>query len=145
MKSLLVQNEDELASILQLLKASKLPHEDIALDACMLVAYRNDQGNLIGSAGLELYSESALLRSVALEKNYQGRGLGKEIVQDVLQRAKGKSIRRIYLLTETARDFFLAVGFRDISRDQVPPLVRSSSEFSSVCPVSAACLVYTID
>ena len=134
--------QNSLADVLTMLKENKLPYQDIKLDNNLFVSYHDNLGKLIGSGGLEFYSEYALLRSVAVGESQRGKSFGTEIVNDLLDRAKGKSVKEIYLLTETAHDFFLKKGFQDVARENVPHEVKASSEFSSVCPVSAACMVY---
>lgn len=132
---------ESLPSVLELLKACKLPFQDVSLTDTVIVGYYNEEGQLIGSGGLEFYGDSALLRSVAVAGAERGKSLGQEIVKDIISRAKARSIEQIFLLTETAHDFFLRFGFRDTDRSGVPLEVQKSSEFSSVCPVSAFCMV----
>jgi amino-acid N-acetyltransferase len=142
MKARVLEQDQALNDVLSLLKNNKLPFQDIKLENNLFVSYQNEQGKVIGSGGLEFYSHYALLRSVAVDETQRGKAFGKKIVSDLIDRAKNKSVREIYLLTETAHDFFLKRGFIDITRENVPAEVKASSEFASVCPVSAACMVY---
>jgi amino-acid N-acetyltransferase len=127
------------------LEANHLPFEDIKVDGTLMIRYLNDDDKLIGCGGLEFYSDSALMRSVAVHSEQRNISIGRSIVNDLLDRARDRSIREVYLLTETAHDYFVRLGFTDVPRDQVPQLLHTSSEFSSVCPVSAACMVYRIN
>lgn len=145
LKSELIQKPEEFQNLRTFLKVNKLPHQDVKSDGNLFVAYYNVSGNIIGSGGLELYGAYALLRSVAVSEGQRGENLGKTIVDDLLQRAKACKIQSIFLLTETAHDFFSKKGFSDISRDDVPSEVKSSSEFTFICPVSAACMRYKFD
>lgn len=142
MKARVINDHKHLDEVLLLLKSNKLPYQDIRLDNNLFVAYYNDNGSLIGSGGLEFYSSYALLRSVAVDEGERGKAIGKEIVSDLLDRAKRNSVSEIYLLTETAHSFFLKRGFADVARENVPADVKASSEFASVCPVSASCMIY---
>ncbi len=144
MRSQEIKTEEELAGMLALLKRSHLPFEDIALNGNLFIGYYDSMNKLIGVAGLESYGEASLLRSVAVTEDQRGKSIGTQIIKDILNQASQRKIKEVYLLTETAHDFFLSRGFKDISRDLVPPQVKASSEFSSVCPVSAACMVYTL-
>jgi amino-acid N-acetyltransferase len=141
MEAKVIDNESSLSDLFNLLRINNLPYEDIKLENNHFVNFYRD-GNLIGSGGLEFYPPSALLRSLAVVENQRGKSIGKKIVQDLLERAKQRSITKVYLLTETAHDFFVQRGFVDIQRDQVPEEIKLSSEFRSVCPVSAACMVF---
>jgi amino-acid N-acetyltransferase len=106
------------------------------------VCYYGENGKVIGSGGLEFYATYALLRSVAVEENERGNDIGKGIVNDLVQRAKARAVKEVFLLTETARDFFLKLGFSMIAREDVPAAVKESSQFTSGCPVTAATMVY---
>ena len=92
---------------------------------------------VVGSAALELYGAAALLRSVAVALSFRGQGLGQQLTQAALKLARQRDITHIYLLTETASEFFSNFGFRPIDRSQVPFSVQNSMEFTSLCPASA--------
>ena len=145
LKPTLIQDAIALEKLQKFLQANKLPHEDVKADGNIFIGYYDEAGNIIGSGGLELYATSALLRSLAVSQNHRGKNLGKKIVDDLLQTARDLDIQSIFLLTETAHDFFLRKGFVDISRENVPLPVKSSSEFAFVCPVSAACMLYSAE
>jgi amino-acid N-acetyltransferase len=105
----------------------------------LVVARRSAQ--VIGCAGLELYSESALLRSVAVALPVRGTGLGQALTWAALDLARGRGARRVYLLTETAEGFFPKFGFAPVERGAVDPAVLASEEFKTLCPVSAVAMV----
>ena len=79
----------------------------------------------------------ALLRSLAVSQALRSQSLGKQIVENLMQRVKEKGIKEVYLLTLTAYYFFLKLGFTEINRNEVPDEIKSSTEFSQVCPTSA--------
>ena len=101
----------------------------------MLVARDGEQ--IVGTAGLELYADGALLRSVAVEPRLQGQQLGHRLTDAALDLAATHGVNTVFLLTTTAERFFPRFGFEPIARDQVPPSVRESVEFQSACPASA--------
>ncbi|HZX75035.1 MAG TPA: arsenic resistance N-acetyltransferase ArsN2 [Cyclobacteriaceae bacterium] len=144
MHSQVITNQEALDDVLALLKKNKLPFQDIALGKSLMMSYRDSNNALIGSGGLEFYGHYALLRSLAVDETQRGRSLGKQITADLINHAKSKSNKSIFLLTETAHDFFLKLGFRDISRNEVPEEVKLSSEFTTACPESAACMMYQL-
>jgi amino-acid N-acetyltransferase len=49
-------------------------------------------------------------------------------------------LRALYLLTETAAEFWPRFGFVRIARDAAPPGVRDSAEWSGGCPASAVAM-----
>lgn len=144
MQSRVIYDQRTLNEVAELLRINGLPYQDLQLENNVLISYHDESGEMIGSGGLEFYADYALMRSVAVDAAHRGKSIGKGIVDDLLERAKQKSVREIYLLTETAHDFFTKKGFRDITRENVPEAVRASSEFKSVCPISAACMVYHV-
>jgi amino-acid N-acetyltransferase len=135
-------SDAELPAVLALLAAAQLPGDDLENHVNgMLVARRS--GRVVGSATLEVYGESALLRSVVVDPGMRGRGLGVELTRAALDLAAERGVARVYLITETAGGFFPKFGFRAVSRSEVNPEVKQSVEFVSVCPETA--LVMALD
>ena len=99
------------------------------------LAFRDD--DLIGSAGLERYGDTALLRSVAVAAPERGHGVGQALVQQILAYAASLEVRQVVLLTNTAADFFLLSGFRPIDRNEFPRAAQVSVEFQEACPATA--------
>ncbi len=129
----------DLPEILALLEESGLPKEGLEGRHLMLTA--RDGKRIVGSAALELYGSSALLRSVAVADGRRGEGLGGRLIREALGLAREHGARHAYLLTETADGFFPRFGFRPVSRSEVPERVRGSVEFVSACPQSARAMV----
>jgi len=126
-----------------LLKSSNLPADDLDYKKDLLVGYY-EEDSLVGTGGLEVYGPYALLRSLSVRMGIRGKSVGTAITEFLLEEAKKKKLKAIYLLTETAHGFFLKRGFRDIKREDVPEEVKASSEFSHVCPTSAAVMVFNV-
>lgn len=101
----------------------------------MLVAKDGEQ--IVGTAGLELYAEGALLRSVAVDPELQGKHVGHRLTEAALRLAASRGAATVFLLTTTAERFFPKFGFEPVTRDEVPASVRASVEFQSACPASA--------
>lgn len=129
-------HEADLSAILNLLKKSELPIDDIESHLKTAVVAKN-QNEIVGCAALEMYKPYALLRSVAVARSYRTKGIGRVLTQAALELARTADVTQVYLLTETAPEFFSKFGFRSIERSKVPDLVRSSVEFTTACPESA--------
>jgi amino-acid N-acetyltransferase len=128
------QRED-LANVLALLGRHELPLDGASdLGDTLVVARLN--GQIVGAAGLELYADGALLRSVVVDVTAQGQGLGHRLTDAALTLASEHRFTAVFLLTTTAARFFPQFGFEQIDREQVPPSVRASVEFQSACPAS---------
>ncbi len=121
--------------------AALLTTADLPLDGAeahlpdFFLAFRGDA--LIGSAGLERYGDTSLLRSVAVEVLERGHGLGQALVQQMIAYAASLEVRQVVLLTTTAADFFVRFGFQPISRGEFPRAAQVSVEFQEACPASA--------
>ena|SRR6185503_19582916 len=123
--------------VLRLLTDSGLPTDGLVGHLGTAVVARVGD-RVVASAALEIYSDGALLRSVAVEETLRGSGLGQRIVRAALDLAHQHGTTSVYLLTTTAESFFPRFGFERITRADVPMGVRTSVEFQSACPASAA-------
>jgi len=126
----------DLPEVERLLTAAGLPLAGVVA-ALPTFTVADVGGSLVGVAGLEVCCDNALLRSVAVAPEWQGRGLGRALVARVIADAESRGVRALYLLTTTAEHYFPSFGFVRTSRDQVPEDVRASAEFRGVCPSSA--------
>lgn len=131
--------ERDLEPVLDLLRRNRLPEAGVA-DHIASALVAKDGDRVVGSAALELYGPSALLRSVAVDEHLRGRGVGQRLTHEALELARGHGVRVVYLLTETAAPFFARLGFAVVERDSVDPAVQQSVEFRSACPTSATCM-----
>ncbi len=95
---------------------------------------------IIGCGGAEAYPNAALLRSIAVLPEYRGRGLGRRIVRQLIDRLASRGFREFYLLTTTAETYFRKRGFKTIDRGEVHPQLLASREFQDACPKSAVCM-----
>lgn len=130
----------DMPGIFALLEAAHLPTADLA-DASAVEFWVCDGAERVaGVVGLERFGEIGLLRSLVVDADARGRGLGAALVAEVETAARTRGIRRMVLLTQTTREFFRKLGYAVIARDEAPEAVRSSEEFRSLCPASAACM-----
>ena len=132
----------DLPGVISLLERSRLPTDGIAKHVASTLVAR-EAGRVVGSAAVELYGRVGLLRSVAVDEALRGRGLGARLTEAALALARARHLDTVYLLTETAGEFFPRFGFRPISRADVDPAALRSVEFTTVCPASA--LVMALD
>ena len=134
---------EEFDSTFNLLKESKLDVSDLK-QANIRLFRLEENGETIGVGGLEIFSDQALLRSIAIRKEFQGKGLGKELVEQIESAAKESGISALYLLTNTAADFFKSIGYQTIQRDDFAEQLKQTSQFSGLCPISAICMMKVI-
>ncbi len=143
--SIQLAHQSDLPAIVSLLNRVNLPTEGVrehVSDFLMLFGSENITGaKPIGCVGLEVYGEIALLRSMAMAPEHQGKGLGTMLIETIVKYAKGRNIKTLYLLTETAEDFFHRIGFRIVEREQVPEDVKESIEFTKLCVTSPSMML----
>jgi amino-acid N-acetyltransferase len=133
----LIENEAQFEAFRTLLRASNLPADDLNYKKDLLLGYY-ESNILVGTGALEVYGDYALLRSLSVKLGIRGRNVGTTIAEYLIDEAKERKLKGIYLLTETARGFFVKRGFNDVTRAEVPEVLKASSEFSQVHPTSAA-------
>jgi amino-acid N-acetyltransferase len=132
--------KDDLKAIKSLLESASLPSVDIEKHLLNFLVLENVR-NIIGTIGMELYGDTALLRSLAVEKNYRNKGFGQKLYYALKSKAAKINVINIYLLTETAEGFFSKEGFQKIAREQVPHSIKQTYEYSTLCPEGAVCMV----
>jgi amino-acid N-acetyltransferase len=133
----------DLISIRALLESSGLPTSDLAT-ACPQFAVIRERGEVIAAGALQRFGSSALLRSVVVTPDRRQAGLGQMIVSELERLARASRISRLVLLTQTAREFFLHLGYRVVERGAVPSDLQESAEFRSLCPNSATCMTKSL-
>lgn len=127
------------AKLAAALAAEALPHADLEGPGKSFFAFEDERGELVGYGGLEVRGADALLRSLLTLR--RGHGFGRLIVERLIAEAKGRGVKRLYLLTLTAASFFAHLGFTPTARDAVPRAIAETEEFRSLCPKSAACFL----
>lgn len=124
------------SEVISLLQTNNLPTGDLALSLDEFYT-ATDEGKLIGVIGMERFGRFGLLRSMVVHADYRNKHIAEALVTKLEEHAKASGITDMYLLTETADKYFSRKGYSAIAREEVPAVVKASSEFSHVCPVSA--------
>jgi amino-acid N-acetyltransferase len=136
----LLANKSDMPEIKALLSKCNLPVEDITTDLLKNFMVAMDGEQIVGVAGFEACGETALLRSLAVEPDCRGKGVGKALVELIEASADFGGLRSLYLLTETAEGYFKGLGFLKVTRDSLPDSVKETAEFKTLCPQSAICM-----
>jgi amino-acid N-acetyltransferase len=132
--------ERDASHIHALLERSGLPTSDLDASQPQFIVLC-EGAQIVGAGALQRFGSIALLRSVAVEPQRRGAGLGRMIVQELERRAYASDVAQLVLLTQTAKRFFEHQGYQVIDRQQAPQAVQASEEFRSLCPASATCMV----
>ena len=119
-----------------LLSANDLPVDGVEENFSSFVV-AEDKGEIIGAVGLEKFGSVALLRSAVVANEHRGSGVGRKLVEHILENAEKDGIEELFLLTTTAEDYFPRFGFARTTRSAVPAAVKASPEFQGACPDTA--------
>lgn len=126
----------DLSAVESLLTASDLPTDGVR-DNFSAFVVADDNGAIAGAIGLEKYGSVALLRSAVVAPDHRGTGVGRKLVEQLLERAEEAGVDELYLLTTTAEKYFPRFGFTRTTRATVPEAVKASAEFRGACPDTA--------
>ncbi len=141
---------EDLGAVSTLLAAAKLAPNglDAQFGPQFAVAVDSATGEVIGAAGVELYRDShgdteatyGLLRSAVVDERLRGHGVGAALTEDRLSWAERERLSALYLLTETAADYWPRFGFTRTARDSAPAAVMMAHEWKQGCPASAVAM-----
>lgn len=125
--------------VVDLLAESELDISDLK-QPCIRLFQIRENGQIAGVGGLEIYDDQALLRSVAVRKEFRGKGIGKMLVGQIEKASILSGIKSLYLLTTTASVFFQSLGYQQITRNDFAEPLKQTAQFAGLCPVSAVCM-----
>ena len=115
-----------------LLAVAGLPLEGVA-EAFETGVVAREGAEIVGAAAVEPFGRAGLLRSVVVASSRRGTGLGRELVASAEELALAEGIEELYLLTETAADWFPKLGYALVDREVARAAVGGSVEFTMVC------------
>jgi len=128
--------KSDLPAVERLLSTNDLPVDGVRDNFSSFVVADED-GAIAGAIGLEKFGSAALLRSAVVSAERRGSGIGRRLVEQLLERAEEAGVDELYLLTTTAEDYFPRFGFERTTRAAVPEAVKASAEFRGACPDTA--------
>lgn len=92
----------------------------------------SNEDGIVGTVALDVFGDDAVLRALAVVPTARGSGYGWMLADMAVSHARWRGVRRIYLLTATASDFFAAkFGFRVVDRTTLSKLVAASETFTA--------------
>ncbi len=84
-----------------------------------------EKGAIVGVCALRImWDDLGEIRSLAIRRQYQNKGIGKRLVKRCLKEAKEIGLRRVFALTYHPL-FFKKLGFRDIDKAKLPQKIWS--------------------
>ncbi len=137
MPTLRSANADDWSAINSLLAGEDLPVDDLDAEKVSDFLIAEDDGDILGLIGLELYRTIGLLRSLVITKRARRLGLGGKLVGALESAAETAGVTELWLLTIDAQQFFERLGYKIIGREHVPDSIRKTDEFAGLCPDTA--------
>lgn len=131
---------DDIPELAEALSAANLPVADLAETSRSFWRFE-DSGGLAGYGGVEGAGADRLLRSVAVQGDRRGTGMGRRIVAAIEAAAAADGTERLHLLTTGSAGFFQSLGYATTDRGSAPVQIARTAQFASLCPGSAAYLV----
>jgi amino-acid N-acetyltransferase len=129
------------AAVFALLEEANLPTDDLTDEHLEHFFFLGPRSAPFGMVGLEVHGTDALLRSLVVAPDYRVSGSGSALVAYAEEYAHGHGVRSIYLLTTTAEEFFAHRGYDRMERGAAPDSIRSTREYSCICPATSAFMV----
>ncbi len=108
-----------------------MPVSDLDASKGHYFAIMDAGGQPLGYCGFETLNEAtAFIRSCVVPAPFRGRGIGAEMMTALVDQLTADGKSGLYLFTMDADPFFEKFGFKIISRDDAPDIVRATSQFS---------------
>ena len=84
-----------------------------------------ENGSVVGCAALHIFwKDLAEIKSVAVEENYQNKGIGRQLIEKCLEEGKILGINRVFILTYIP-EFFERMGFKRVDKELLPHKIWS--------------------
>ena len=75
---------------------------------------------LVGFVALHIHAPTlAEVRSLVVDRDYRGKGVGSRLVKESIKEAKALGIKELFTLTYQ-KAFFERLGFREIAKEELP-------------------------
>lgn len=102
--------------------------QDLMLPRSLNILYENlrdffvceDKNKIVGCSALHIsWDDLAEIKSLAVTRNYQNKGIGRKLAEACILEAKEIGAGRVFVLTY-APDFFKKLGFRQTDHNKLP-------------------------
>ncbi|HEY0190421.1 MAG TPA: UDP-N-acetylmuramate--L-alanine ligase [Kofleriaceae bacterium] len=121
---------EDMAAVAEVLASVELEEPARVEQAPSFFVLVNEDG-IVGCVSLEVLGDDAVLRALAVNPKFRGAGYGWMLADMAVSQARWRGVRRIYLLTENASDFFAAkFGFRVVDRSTLSRQVAATETFA---------------
>lgn len=126
----------DLPAVRRLLSTSNLPLEGLDDHRERLWVWDRD-GNVAGAVAFEAYGDQGLLRSLIVDPDERGTGLGGALLHAGLAEMRKAGLRWAYGLTTTIPDWLERLGWTEVPKETLPAALHQSMELRGACPDTA--------
>lgn len=126
-------NQQDLEGIKQLLMDSGLYHQDLVehLQHFLVIESSDEERQILGVAGMEVYPPYGLLRSFVLKQGSWSPQMGLQLLQMLLVHAEMMKCDSVFLITSAMTPLFKMLGFALIEEKDLPEPIKKSAHFKS--------------
>jgi UDP-N-acetylmuramate: L-alanyl-gamma-D-glutamyl-meso-diaminopimelate ligase len=131
----------DMPAVIDLLEGYGLPLVAVSDDVETLVlrGLLDGRPTVVGCVSLEVVGDAGVLFGLAVTPQRRGQGLGWVLGDFVLRRSRMLGLRRVYLVANTATDFFAGkLGFSPVDPAQIDPGVLRSANFEALQGLAGA-------
>ncbi|WP_305044075.1 GNAT family N-acetyltransferase [Geoalkalibacter sp.] len=130
-----------LPAIRSLLADSGLFHGDLDGERIKDFLICRAEGRLAGVVGMEVRGAVGLLRSLAVEPSFRGRGIASLLLVRIERFAALQGVRRFFLLTLEAPEYFIDRGYAALPAAELPEELRTGALAQDLLARGGLCLV----
>jgi amino-acid N-acetyltransferase len=111
-------------------------HADLYEHLRDFMVFADDSGSILGCAALELvWRDLAEIKSLAIDEEHRGQGIGRQLVEAALLEARRLGLTRVFALTRE-QPFFEKLAFRVVPKETLPHKVWTDCVR---CPLQEHC------
>ncbi len=92
----------------------------------------DEDGRVLGCAGLEVYGQTGVIRSVVVHPSLRGRRFGDLLSKTAMTEARRRGAKRLYLFTGDKAPFWRRHGFEPCSLEDWEPVARESWQWQAI-------------
>ncbi len=94
--------------------------DEMATNIRSYILAKDDDDNIVGFGALHFHAfDLAEVRSLIVSDKCRGLGIGKAIVEELLNEGKALDVKKIFTLTYV-KAFFESIGFEEIPKESLP-------------------------
>ncbi|NYH18260.1 arsenate reductase (glutaredoxin) [Paraburkholderia bryophila] len=128
------------AGFVNALRDVDLPGSDLDEAGRSFFALSTLAGSHVGYGGFEQYGSDVLVRSVIVEPQHRGKGIGRNLIAVLLREAFDAGARKAWLFATNATALFEKAGFKPTARDAAPATILATRQATDLCPATATLL-----